>query len=184
MGTISDPDPAVLIAGIMYSDEILCDKAIAELIGRFGDIELRSESFPFDMTDYYTPEMGQDIKKKFICFHDPVEMSDLPAIKHTTNRIESEFAFEVNGKIHRQVNIDPGYVTLAKLVLASTKDYSHRIYLAQGIYGETTLRYIRDTFTSIDTTYPDYRTPLAIGFFNSVRDYLKRSKGTWMTKPE
>ncbi len=181
MGVISDPDPAILVAGIMYSEETLRDQAIAAFTDRYGDVELRSEAFRFDMTDYYASEMGDCISKQYICFHNPVEMGDLPSIKHFTNEIEMEYACNIHGQPHRQVNIDPGYVTLAKLVLASTKDYSHRIYLAEGIYGETTLRYIHDSFIAIDTTYPDYRTPLAIDFFNAVRDYLKRSRGTWTT---
>ena len=74
----------------------------------------------------------------------------------------------------RTVNIDPGYITLSKLVLASTKDYSHRIYIGKGIYAETTLRFIHGSFKPIDTTYPDYRTQLAIDFFNRTRDFLKR----------
>lgn len=179
MGTIRDADPVVLIAGVMFTDYAICEKAVADMAGRFGDIELSSDAFQFDMTQYYTSEMGTDIRKRFLCFREPVEMIDLPATKHFTNQIETEYAREMDGKLFRQINIDPGYVTLAKLVLASTKDYSHRIYLDQGIYGETTLRYVGDTFTIIDTTYTDYKTPLAIDFFNTARDYLKRNMGTW-----
>ena len=74
----------------------------------------------------------------------------------------------------RTVNIDPGYVTLSKLVLATTKDYSHRIFIGRGIFAETTLRFLKGTFTAHETTYPDYRTPLAIDFFNEVREFVKR----------
>lgn len=184
MGTIGKPAPAILVAGIMYFDEVLLNKALSTFSDRYGDIELSSAPFRFDMTDYYTPEMGNAIHKLFVCFQNHIEMTELPAIKHFTNDIELELARTIDGKTHRQVNIDPGYVTLAKLVLASTKDYSHRIYLDDGIYGETTLRYVRDSFTAIDTTYPDYQTPLAISFFNEARNYLKRNRKRWTTKQE
>ena len=73
------------------------------------------------------------------------------------------------------VNIDPGYVTLSKLVLATTKDYSHRIYIGKGIYGEVTLQYTKGTFTPFPHTYPDYQTRIAIEFFNQVRDFVKKN---------
>ena len=102
----------------------------------------------------------------------------------SSNLIEKEFLEETEYGLSRKVNIDPGYITLSKLVLASTKDFSHRIYIGKGIYAETTLRYVNGTFGAIDTTYPDYQTQLAIEFFNSCREYLKEKRYLWNQKTE
>ncbi len=108
----------------------------------------------------------------------------LPFIKLATNEIENNLAETVGTDVKRRVNIDPGYVTPAKLVLASTKDFSHRIYLSNGIYAETTLRCIGGSMTSLDTTFPDYTTSHALDFFNEVRQYVKRNRKQWMLEHE
>ena len=184
MGNVMEVPPAALIAGILFHGREHLEGALDMLTGEFGDIEMRSPVFDFDMTDYYTAEMGEDLKKQFICFNRPVDMASLSDIKLTTNSMEKDLARPENEKLSRRVNIDPGYITLSKLVLATTKDYSHRIFIGRGIFAETTLRYMKGTFASLDTTYPDYRTPLALEFFNTVRDFVKRNRHIWIRKNE
>ena len=180
MGNVREVSPAALVAGITWADGTVFSAALKDLVRSFGPFEMESPDFDFDMTDYYTEEMGAGLKKRFVCFRRPTALDDLPGIKLATNAIETVLAQPPDGSGPRRVNIDPGYVTLSKLVLATTKDYSHRVYIGKGIFGETTLRFVGGSFIPFDTTYPDYRTPLAIDFFNLVRDYVKRSSHGWI----
>jgi hypothetical protein len=119
-----------LIAALMSADVGLMTAIEQRLTAAFGVIEQASALFPVTYTDYYAPEMGAQLQKKFLSFAEMIDVARLPEIKNFTNALEAEFA--LNGK--RQINIDPGYVTHAQMVLATTKDYSHRIYLGEGIY--------------------------------------------------
>ncbi len=184
MGRVREVSLAALIAGITFSDNDLLENAIKSLEDEFGPTGMKSPLFDFNMTDYYTAEMGKDLKKIFCSFENPIEPGNLPDIKLITNNIEILFARCDKETLLRTVNIDPGYVTLSKLVLASTKDYSHRIYIGKGIYAETTLRFVHKSFVPVETTYPDYKTQLAIDFFNTVRDYVRRNKNIWTPKKE
>ncbi len=179
MGRVREISPAVLVAGITWADDDALSSALRDLVRTFGPVEIESPDFAFDMTDYYTEEMGGGLRKRFICFRRPIPMDDLPGIKLATNAVETTYTQSPDGSGSRRVNIDPGYVTLSKLVLATTKDYSHRVYIGRGIFAETTLRFVGGSFVPFDTTYPDYRTPLALDFFNLVRDYVKRNAHGW-----
>jgi len=154
-----------LIIGFIYKDEAIFIKARDRLIKRFGRIDFQSEAIDFNYTDYYEKEMGASLKRRFVSFFKLIHIQDLYRIKLCTNRIEARFLMR-NG---RQVNLDPGYLDLAKLVLASTKDYAHRIYLRKGIFAEVTLNYRNNSFASNDWTYPDYRTKEYIEVFNKIR---------------
>ena len=184
MGKVREVSPAVLVAGITFSENEVLKHTVTSLEDEFGQIEFKSAAFDFDMTDYYTTEMGENLSKIFCAFKNPIEPGVLPDIKLKTNEIELRFARGDEDNSLRTVNIDPGYITLSKLVLASTKDYSHRIFIGKGIYAETTLRFLRGSFVPIDTTYPDYRIPLTIDFFNRARDYFKRNRDIWIQKKE
>ena len=184
MGKVREVSPAVLVAGITFSENEVLKHTVTSLEDEFGQIEFKSAAFDFDMTDYYTTEMGENLSKIFCAFKNPIEPGVLPDIKLKTNEIELRFARRDKENPLRTVNIDPGYITLSKLVLASTKDYSHRIFIGKGIYAETTLRFLHGSFMPIDTTYPDYRTPLTIDFFNRARDYFKRNRDIWIQKKE
>jgi hypothetical protein len=179
MGHVSDVSPAALVAGITFSGRKVLERALAALTGVYGPLELEGEPFPFDFTDYYDGEMGGNLEKMFVCFSRPVRMESLPEIKLRTNAIELNHAVFAGGAAARRVNIDPGYVTLSKLVLATTKDYSHRIYIGGGIYAETELMFTGGAFVPIETTYPDYRTESALEFFDRVREFVKRSIRGW-----
>ncbi len=172
MGKNRNPDPAVLIAAIMACDVSVKEVAKERLTEMFGPLWMESPVFPVTHTSYYDKEMGSGLTKCFVCFKDLIDMSDLSRIKTATNKIEDEFGIKTYDGIKRRVNIDPGYVCPSKLVLASTKDFSHRLYIADGIFGEMTLSYVHGKFEPFEWTYPDYLTDMALDFFTQVRSGL------------
>ena len=165
MGKTRKYNPVKLIVGFIYKDEAVFAGAKNKLRRKFGSIDFQSPAIDFNYTDYYEPEMGKGLKRKFISFRRLIRPEGLYRVKLYTNRLESRF---LSGK-SRLVNIDPGYVDMAKLVLASTKDYAHRVYLRKGILAEITLSYRNDSFSPNDWTYPDYRAAEYIAIFNQIR---------------
>ena len=166
MGKVRKYNPQVkLVVGFIYKDEAIFIKSKDQLKRKFGRIDFKSDAIDFNYTSYYEKEMGSGLKRRFISFGKLVPIQDLYRIKLYTNRLEAKF---LNSGL-RQVNIDPGYVDLAKLVLASTKDYAHRIYSGKGIFAEITLSYRNNSFVPNDWTYPDYRSQEYIDIFNNIR---------------
>ncbi len=161
--------PALLFVGALFADEGRMNEAGKRLLGIFGNALLESPISPWDYSDYYRKELGWPLSKKFIFFDALIKEDALPEIKHKTRAIESELS--IDGK--RTVNLDPGYLTPAKVVLASTKDYSHRIYLGDGIYGEVTLSYKGDGFKPHMNTYRDYKDEKYMRLFENARALLK-----------
>ncbi len=175
MGKINKPQLVKLITGLISSDTKLFDKVGEQLINKFGEIDRTSDVMNFHHTDYYEKEMGKSLKRRFISFKRLIEIERLPDIKIYTNDIEHEYT---DSKDNRKINIDPGYIDLAKLVLASTKDFTHRIYIGKGIYAEVTLRYMHGTYIPWEWTYPDFRTKEYIAFFEEIRKiYISQIKG-------
>jgi len=169
MGRINKPLPVKLIVGLIYKEESILLKTQTHLIRRFGKIDFTSPAIDFNYTNYYKKEMGTGLKRKFLSFAKLINPESLAKIKIATNAIESKLA----KKNLRTINIDPGYLDLAKLVLATTKDFAHRIYLNNGIYAEITLSYKGNTFKESEWTYPDYRTPEYVQIFNNIRTIYK-----------
>jgi len=165
MGTPKHPEPVKLFIGIMYRKDIAVESVMRRLEEKFGPCEFSAGPLAFSYTDYYEKEMGNDLLKIFSCYKKPVEREMLPAIKSFTNTLEREYLDDN----HRSVNIDPGYLARDKLVLASTKDFFHRLYLADGIYGEVTLHYRREVFRYFSWTYPDYKD-------ESVHEMLRKAR--------
>jgi len=166
MGAIKKNPPVKLAIGFIFKDTSSLAKAKNILARRFGKIDFESQILTFDHTDYYRKEFGEGLKRQFITFARLILPEALSAIKIITNKIERKFA---KGN-SRSVNIDPGYLDLSKLVLASTKDFRHRIYLDKGIFAEITLYYQDKTFKPWEWTYPDYRTKEYIDIFNRIRE--------------
>jgi hypothetical protein len=163
------PERVTLIVGMLSSKPELFDEAETELAARYGPVDLRSAVMEFTYTDYYEREMGRDLKRKFVSFEQKIDPGRLAAIKIETNEMERRLA-ERHPFVTRPINLDPGYVCGSKLVLASAKDRSQRIYLGQGIYAEITLDFRKHRFVPVETTYPDYRSPEYIDFFARVRE--------------
>jgi len=169
MGEVTKPKPVKLFAGLLTSKPDILTGIERELENEFGRIDLESQLMPFEFTDYYREEMGEGIKRKFVSFRDLVDPGKLPDCKRLTNELEVNFAEKSDSGLSRPINIDPGYLGMSKVVLATTKNYSHRLYLRGGIYGEVTLRYRDGEFKPQDWTYPDYRTEEYLEFFEKVR---------------
>jgi hypothetical protein len=128
---------------------------------------------PFHYTDYYTEEMGSPLERRFIFFSTLVRPESLPAVKLWTNDVEDSTSNA--GK--RRINIDPGYMSQAHLILATGKGYTHRPYLRDGIYADLTLIYRGKSFQSLPWTYPDYGEKPVIEMFNRMRSkYLIQLK--------
>ncbi len=117
--------------------------------------------------------MGPALKKCFWALEPPVDPACLPQRKLAANLWESEYAAESEHPDSRPLNIDPGYLTLAKLVLASTKDHAHRLYLGHGIFAEVTLVYRDRRWQPREWTFPDYRRADYQAFFAECRERLK-----------
>ena len=175
MGEPNEPEDVKLITGMLTNRLKLFDVTRELLVEEFGPVDSESEILDFNYTDYYEKEFGIGIKRKFISFKNFIRQDAFASIKIITNRIEKEF-LEISSH-NRQINIDPGYISPGKFVLASTKDYQHRIYLGNGIYAELTLRFRKGTFEDLEWTYPDYRTPAYIRVFNQFRRlYMEQRK--------
>lgn len=165
MGEIRKHRPVKLIIGFIYKEKPAFDKVKALLIKEVGPIDFESPAIAFCSTDYYEDEFGKDLIRSFLSFKKLIAPERLAGIKILTNKIEKK----LSKKGCRTINIDPGYIELSKLILASTKDYNHRIYLNSGIFLEITLFYRDKTFKPWEWTYPDYKTPEYIEVFNHIR---------------
>lgn len=168
MGRIRAALAVNLIVGVLSSDESLFEMVETRLEKEFGPIDLASDVIPFNFTDHYKKEMGEHVRRKFISFERLIAPDRIASIKVFTNLMEKDFS-AMRPSVSRPVNLDPGYIGGGKLVLASTKDYAHRVFLGEGIYAEVTLRYIGDRFEPLPWTYPDYKTKEHLGFFSRVR---------------
>jgi hypothetical protein len=177
MGVPVDPKPVKLFVGMLSSNARLFDACARRLADEYGPVDLESEITPWEHSDYYRDEMGPGLLRKFLCFERLVDPGILPSVKHRTSQRETSFAVHDAACMRRTVNIDPGYVTESKVVLATTKDFSHRIYIGDRIYAEVTLRYRKDirAFVALEHTYPDFRSPETRAWFARVREHLRDS---------
>jgi len=160
-----------LFCGLLLAKESHLDAVLEKLKEYYGEIDLVVGPFSFDeFSNYYEQEMGVELRRYFISFKKLVDRIDLPEIKNASITIEKTFSDDNN---KRKINIDPGYLTLGQVFLASTKDNFCRIYIRDGIYAEVTLRFVKDTYTAFPYTYKDYRSEKYLAFFNEVRKIYK-----------
>lgn len=169
MGDVKPPQPVKLMVPMLASEVALFSQAEVALSEAFGAVDWRSELLPFEATPYYARELGLPQWRCFVTFAELVDPGSLAEIKLCTNAIEQVLA--VQGQ--RRINLDPGYVSLAKLVLATTKNQWHRIYLGQGIYAEVTLSYQRGAWRPQPWTYPDYASAPYLAILDGVRRRYK-----------
>jgi len=175
MGKPKEPKPVKLFMSLIASEDEFFHQGVKDLGLDFGEIDFTSERLPFGFTDYYAQEMGENLFRHFITFKNLISITLLPDVKHSTNRLEEKYATPV-GK--RRLNIDPGYICLEHVILATTKGYAHRPYLKEGIYADLTLIYRNKSFQALEWTYPDYRQEEVIGLFNLLRKrYVEDLKG-------
>ncbi len=178
MSTPKTPDPAKLVIGCIMNDQDLIGQIFSVLEEAFGPVDMVSAWLNFTYTDYYYKEMGSPLFRKVFVFKELIEQDDLARIKEKTNEFEQQFAHQ--GK--RSINFDPGYMVSSRFILATGKEYSHRIYIGRKIYADLTLMYSKkEGFQTLDWTYPDYASATMLSFLSKVRDKylvdLKAVKG-------
>lgn len=172
--SVSPPSPVLFLVAAFSRHDGALDWARTRMELVWGPIALESPRFDFADTNYYDASMGSGLKKTFFAWERPVDPGVLAERKLTSNAWEAEYAGLGLAGEPRPLNLDPGYIALGKLVLASTKDFAHRIYLAHGIFAEITLYYRHGQWETHPWTFPDYRRPEYHAFFNRCRDYLHR----------
>ena len=158
-----------LISSLFSSQASLINNVISELEEIFGPADWRSPELLFDRTTYYAKEMGWPLHRRFISFKRLIRPEEIVEIKLATNKVEARHSQE--GK--RRINIDPGYISLERLVLATGKNYTHRIYLGKGIYADLTLIFHQGCFRALGWTYKDYADPNIMNYFRDVRERYK-----------
>ena len=177
MGEIKPPIPVVIVLAVTSGYPSALDWARRQAETAWGPVELQSDLFLFDKTRYYESTMGTQLKKQFFAFRELVDPGRLGSLKIQTNRWEAAYQQSVDLPESRPLNLDPGYISEGKLVLASTKDHAHRIYLADGIYAEVTLRYQAGCWQRQPWTFPDYQESQYARFFDECRTYLRSRLG-------
>lgn len=168
MAKVRQPEPVKLTMSMISAEETLFTQVEERMTQRWGQIDFRSQVLAFQHTSYYEKEMGPNLKRKLLSFESLIDPGKIIQVKLFTNELEEEFLYPNSSR--RRLNLDPGYISLSKLVLATTKDYEHRIYLGRGIYAEITLRYKRGRgFQPWEVTYPDYRSTEYLEIFTYLR---------------
>lgn len=162
------PDDALLFAAYSYQKKIAFTDLEKIAIKPFGDILQLSDSFSFEYSDYYEAEMGSELLKVFAVYKNLFPIDKAIKTKLKAIAIENETA----ENSRRTINIDPGYLTLAKLVLTTTKNFDHRIHIDKGIFGDVQLRFRNGEFVANPWTYPDYREQSTFELLKSARSYL------------
>lgn len=171
MWTPREPDRVKLIVGILAADARCMAAGRQTILDQFGEADFISDEWQFRETDYYRKETGENILRQFVTFGRLISPGELADIKHRTNAMEERLAGELSAAVPRPVNIDPGYIEPSKLVLASTKNFSHRIYIGCKMWAEVTLIY-SNGWTVLPWTYPDYRLKRYHEFFDRARERL------------
>jgi len=175
MGIPKEPKPVKLFMALLSRDPEVFPLVEGRLSGVFGPMDSFSATLPWETTDYYEEEMGSGLLRKFVSFAPLISPEKLPETKLKTHGLEQGCLWSEGERKGRKINIDPGYVDVGKVVLASTKDAAHRIYLRSGIYGEATLLFHGGSFHPFDYTYPDYLWPETLAFFTALRSlYLNQ----------
>jgi hypothetical protein len=172
MWKLKDPKPVKLIIGILAANHHCLHTAAELLSDKFGKVDLLSEVWPFDQTDYYKEQTGPRILRQFVSIKRLIEPGLLAKIKHRTNKLEQKLVKKLALPLTRPVNLDPGIIEPSKLVLATTKNYSHRIYIGKKMYAEVTLIFDKGSWRPQAYTYPDYKQQCYFDFFDKVRKRL------------
>jgi len=172
MWQLKDPKPVKLIIGILAANRQCLYAAVEAVEDKFDRIDLVSDIWPFDQTDYYKEQTGPNISRQFVSIEQLIDPALLAKVKHKTNKLEQKLAARLALPLPRPVNLDPGIIEPSKLILASTKNYSHRIYIGRKIYAEVTLIFDKGSWRPLPYTYPDYRQQCYFEFFERVRTRL------------
>jgi len=171
MGAVKKPPSVLFFVSLIFNDQSRMAEVENELGDFLGPVWDRSAIRPFFHSDYYEREMGKSLNRYFLLFESLASREQLPEVKLWTNDIEARHEQQGN----RTANIDPGYIALEQVVLATTKGYAHRIYLGNGIFGDLTLMFENGSYRSLPWTYPDYRSEEIVALCNGWRQRYKES---------
>ncbi|RJO64960.1 MAG: DUF4416 family protein [Myxococcales bacterium] len=166
-------EPVKLFVGLLFAPDAGREALLAALAERFGPIDYRSPVYPFTATDYYAPEMGAPIERRFASFEPLIDPAALAGIKRETAAIEARFARR-DGT--RSVNVDPGYMDTFKIVLASFKPGWQKIYLGEGVWADPTLYYRKGRFLPFEWGFPDFRSGLYDPALGEIRARYKAQR--------
>ncbi len=169
MWNLKAPDRVKLIIGILAADQSCLDIARDAVIERFGKADFVSDVWPFTQTNYYKNETGDNILRQFVSIDRTISPVRLAKIKCKTNKLEQDFASQLDTDQPRPINLDPGIIEPSKLILATTKNFSHRIYIGKKMYAEVTLMFDKGQWRPFEHTYPDYKQQCYFDFFSKVR---------------
>ena len=172
MWKLKGPKPVKLIIGILAADHQCLHEAVDVLTDKLGNVDFTSDVWPFDKTDYYKDQTGPHILRQFVSIEKLIDPGKLAKIKCKTNKLEQKLANTLGLPLPRPVNLDPGIIEPSKLILATTKNYSHRIYIGNKMYAEVTLIFDKSHWQPLGHTYPDYRQKCYLDFFLNVRNRL------------
>ena len=168
MSKVLKQSKAVLVIAFMYRDLEIYNLALKDAIENFNSIKIISEEYLFSHSAYYKEEMGENLKKRFLVFKDLIERDYISEVKKITDKIEKKYLDEKGG---RKINIDPAILTLENFILATNKNFTHRIYLKDGVFADLTLIYKKKKgYSELDWTYADYSSEETKSFLNNVRD--------------
>ncbi len=170
MGSARGHPPVKLLMALLTRDLQVMDEVERRLAREYGPVEDRSEVFLWTFPGPFRKEMGEDLKKRVLTFENLLPIEEFPKVKLFTNDLEWEYQEHLDkGRSRRIINLDPGYLTLSKVLLATTKNYAQNVYLSDGVYGELLLRYHQGTLRNLPWTYADYRSHLVHSFFMAAR---------------
>ena len=172
MWKLKSPKPVKLIIGILAADEQCLNAAYEDIIAKFGKTDFVSDVWIFDKTDYYKDQTGSNILRQFVSIEKLIDPGKLAKVKNQTNKLEQRLADKLTCDVCRPVNLDPGVIEPSKLILATTKDYSHRIYIGKKMYAEVTLMFDNGNWRAMEYTYPDYKQQCYLDFFSKIRNRL------------
>lgn len=174
MAEAREPGPVLFLTGVLAAEPELFSAVRLQLEQCWGSVAATSPIWPFDHTSYYRKESGEGIQRMFLAFGGKFSREELATRKLQSNAIELDFSTQKVGSSPRPVNIDPGYLAPEKLVLASCKNFAHRIYIGQGVFAEPTLLYRHGRFEALEWTFPDYAAGRYFPFFEELRRNMMR----------
>ena len=175
MKKFDTPLPVKLVCGLLYKDEQWLHQGLIDLQTEFGEPDFQSSPLEFSFTEYYFEEMGKPLFRVFTSFEKLIDPAERAVIKVLTNALEEKYAGSVGGR--RVLNIDPGYLNGTAFILATSKNYAHRIYLGRGVFAQQELLFEKRKVHTLDWTYPDYRSYEYQEMLRKIRaSYLQQVK--------
>lgn len=176
MRTLGVIEPVMLVVAGFSRHVDLFAAMEQRLQERFGQIALTGPTIEFRNTAYYDATMGTGLLKRYLAFERFQEPDRLAEVKRITIEFEQEFIRSRQFPEARPLNLDPGFLSLGKLILATTKDQAHRIYLHGGIFAEVTLRFHDGEFEPRPWTYADWQLPQVLAFLKEARRFYSKNK--------